>query len=73
MPTEALNKMDKNKQNLENVINEINKLTQSIHNRKLLILDESKTGKYVQHQKHMLEYEMKKICELENLLNQTEK
>ena len=61
--------MDKSQNNIEDTIN---KLTESIRNRSLLILDETKTAKYILHQKRMIEYETKKVHHLKNLLNQTE-
>lgn len=69
---EALNQAEMNNKNLDHIINEINDLIQSINHRKILILDESKTEKYILHQKRMIEYEMKKVHHLKNLLKQTE-
>jgi len=75
MPTGILNKkMEKNiLYNKEDILNEISKLTESINNRKILILDKSKTSKYIWHHERMMEYEYSKIRELEYQLSKMEK
>lgn len=70
--TEVLNQTEMNNKNLDDIIKEINNLTQSINHRKILLLDETKTEKYILHQQRMIEYENKKVHHLKNLLNQTE-
>lgn len=59
--------------NIEDILNEISRLNESINNRKILILDKTKTKKYIWHHERMMEYEYGKIRELEYQLSKLEK
>lgn len=57
---------------IDNIVNEINKITDSLNNRKALVLDKSKTAKYIWHHERMIEYEIRKIRELKEKLSKME-